>query len=127
MIRRPPRSTLFPYTTLFRSQLLESILLRNGCRLVETDFLDKQFEPEQGVHFSTAHQVGSCRMAERKADGVVTSNGEVFDYPGLYVSDGAVIPSSLSVNTSLTILANAERIAAGIIDPYPPSSPAPPP
>src|SRR3712207_8141350 len=24
MIRRPPRSTLFPYTTLFRSQLLEA-------------------------------------------------------------------------------------------------------
>src|SRR5690554_7243792 len=26
MIRRPPRSTLFPYTTLFRSQLLYHIL-----------------------------------------------------------------------------------------------------
>src|SRR2546430_12626945 len=25
MIRRPPRSTLFPYTTLFRSQLLERV------------------------------------------------------------------------------------------------------
>src|SRR3712207_7949291 len=25
MIRRPPRSTLFPYTTLFRSYLLESV------------------------------------------------------------------------------------------------------
>src|SRR3712207_8241192 len=25
MIRRPPRSTLFPYTTLFRSQLLEQL------------------------------------------------------------------------------------------------------
>src|SRR2546427_12951189 len=25
MIRRPPRSTLFPYTTLFRSQLVEQI------------------------------------------------------------------------------------------------------
>src|SRR5258708_17562159 len=25
MIRRPPRSTLFPYTTLFRSRLLEPI------------------------------------------------------------------------------------------------------
>src|SRR3712207_7404655 len=24
MIRRPPRSTLFPYTTLFRSELIES-------------------------------------------------------------------------------------------------------
>src|SRR5256885_17228534 len=29
MIRRPPRSTLFPYTTLFRSILLENAL-RNG-------------------------------------------------------------------------------------------------
>src|SRR2546429_4380012 len=27
MIRRPPRSTLFPYTTLFRSQLLSGSLL----------------------------------------------------------------------------------------------------
>src|SRR2546430_1663069 len=27
MIRRPPRSTLFPYTTLFRSQLLERRVL----------------------------------------------------------------------------------------------------
>src|SRR2546430_9728340 len=29
MIRRPPRSTLFPYTTLFRSQGIRSLLL---CR-----------------------------------------------------------------------------------------------
>src|SRR3712207_8615108 len=28
MIRRPPRSTLFPYTTLFRSDLLEPLLGR---------------------------------------------------------------------------------------------------
>src|SRR2546422_7945741 len=26
MIRRPPRSTLFPYTTLFRSQCLEQLV-----------------------------------------------------------------------------------------------------
>src|SRR3712207_8922573 len=31
MIRRPPRSTLFPYTTLFRSQPVE-ILPAVGCR-----------------------------------------------------------------------------------------------
>ena len=43
-------------------------------------------------------------------------NGEVFDNPGLYVSDGSAIPTSLAVNTSLTILANAERIAAGILE-----------
>src|SRR2546427_5673743 len=28
MIRRPPRSTLFPYTTLFRSLYLSSVLAR---------------------------------------------------------------------------------------------------
>src|SRR3712207_7153331 len=31
MIRRPPRSTLFPYTTLFRSKILFFIL--KNCRL----------------------------------------------------------------------------------------------
>src|SRR3989441_12450154 len=28
MIRRPPRSTLFPYTTLFRSRLVEQLPVR---------------------------------------------------------------------------------------------------
>src|SRR2546422_2910875 len=30
MIRRPPRSTLFPYTTLFRSQLKIRIVSKDG-------------------------------------------------------------------------------------------------
>src|SRR3712207_7653098 len=32
MIRRPPRSTLFPYTTLFRSKLGDLVLLRPSAR-----------------------------------------------------------------------------------------------
>src|SRR3989442_5823126 len=32
MIRRPPRSTLFPYTTLFRSELLHGPARRDGHR-----------------------------------------------------------------------------------------------
>src|SRR3989449_8586872 len=32
MIRRPPRSTLFPYTTLFRSKNLSHGLVNNVCR-----------------------------------------------------------------------------------------------
>src|SRR3712207_8597970 len=44
MIRRPPRSTLFPYTTLFRSRLMDLIIinhdvdllaLRHGTRVVK--------------------------------------------------------------------------------------------
>src|SRR2546425_2339342 len=30
MIRRPPRSTLFPYTTLFRSRILFATLVKPG-------------------------------------------------------------------------------------------------
>src|SRR2546430_7822312 len=34
MIRRPPRSTLFPYTTLFRSVLSEEVAASLGVSLV---------------------------------------------------------------------------------------------
>ena len=37
---------------------------------------------------------------------------------GLGGREGAAIPASRAVNTSLTILANAERIAAGILGRY---------
>src|SRR2546425_7569211 len=38
MIRRPPRSTLFPYTTLFRSRGCRDagqVFVKNGCHVVE--------------------------------------------------------------------------------------------
>src|SRR2546425_10542465 len=35
MIRRPPRSTLFPYTTLFRSEVIMGELESFGARLEE--------------------------------------------------------------------------------------------
>lgn len=100
--------------------LLRSLLMRNGCRLLDPQPVDRGGCPHRGIYFSTAHQVGSCRMADTKRHGVTDAAGEVFEYPGLYLSDGSVIPSSLAVNTSLTILANAERIAAGLLRRYRP-------
>lgn len=99
-------------------ELLHSILRRNGCRTVHAQFLNGQGAPLPDPSFSTAHQVGSCRMADARSRGVVDVLGEVFDYPGLFVTDGAAIPTSLAVNTSLTILANAERIAAHLLKRY---------
>src|SRR2546426_2003202 len=49
MIRRPPRSTLFPYTTLFRSHNappefpLPVRLCRHECALADLDFTDVGF------------------------------------------------------------------------------------
>src|SRR3712207_7197891 len=36
MIRRPPRSTLFPYTTLFRSQQFDNILISHENSQIES-------------------------------------------------------------------------------------------
>ena len=99
-------------------RLLESILTRNGCRLVRADFVNGEGAPHEDLHFSTAHHVGSCRMADSPVRGVTDVDGEVFGYPGMFVTDGAAIPTSLAVNTSLTILANAERIAERLCDRY---------
>src|SRR5205085_12630328 len=35
LIRRPPRSTLFPYTTLFRSPLLPALEREAGARVID--------------------------------------------------------------------------------------------
>src|SRR3712207_8156744 len=40
MIRRPPRSTLFPYTTLFRSRVHAVIIPRNGEAPSEDEILE---------------------------------------------------------------------------------------
>jgi len=97
-------------------KVMDSILMENGCQLINIDYVDRKGQNYNDLHFHTAHQVGSCRMSENKSAGVVNSKGEVFGYPGMYITDGAAVPSSTGVNVSLTILANSERITHGIIN-----------
>lgn len=58
---------------------------------------------------STAHILGGCGIGADESTGVVDINHEMFNYPGLYVADGSVIPANLGVNPSLTITAMTER------------------
>src|SRR3712207_7104931 len=66
MIRRPPRSTLFPYTTLFRSEVLErdrpSVLRDRDAR--RKVLLDGIVEPDEAV----GGEVGKDRRRERLRD-----------------------------------------------------------
>lgn len=59
----------------------------------------------------TAHPLGGCNLGNDPETSVVNHACEVWNYPGLLVTDGAVIPSALAVNPSLTIAATAERAA----------------
>src|SRR5256885_9376953 len=58
MIRRPPRSTLFPYTTLFRS-VLGGLFMVQGMQLValyETELYGlKRFHKVRPTHRSEEH------------------------------------------------------------------------
>jgi choline dehydrogenase-like flavoprotein len=60
---------------------------------------------------STSHVQGSVPMGSDPARSAVDANGRAHDVAGLYVGDGSLIPASLSVNPSLTIMAFAARIA----------------
>src|SRR4051812_49993145 len=53
MIRRPPRSTLFPYTTLFRSGVLDE--LDGDVLLVRERAHDAVARPRHRVHRSEEH------------------------------------------------------------------------
>lgn len=56
----------------------------------------------------TAHILGGVPFGRDAAEGVVNLNMEVFNYPGLYVADGSIVPANPGINPSLTITALAE-------------------
>lgn len=66
----------------------------------------------------TVHPLGGCRLADSPENGVVSTRGEVFGHPGLYIADGSVIPTSLGFHPVMTISAVAERIADAVVASY---------
>lgn len=57
------------------------------------------------------HPLGTARMGPDPASSVVDPNHQAHDVPGLYVVDGASVPSSIAVNPQVTIMAMATRAA----------------
>src|SRR5258708_19608489 len=69
MIRRPPRSTLFPYTTLFRSAVAELEDLALLGREVVEDLLDLVFEDARSEEHTSELQSPDhlvCRLLLEK-------------------------------------------------------------
>ncbi len=77
--------------------------------------VDLTLSPTYDQMAFSAHPIGTARMGDSPDTGVVDADGEVFGHPGLFVTDGAAIPTALGVNPSLTIAAVAERMAARMV------------
>jgi choline dehydrogenase-like flavoprotein len=60
---------------------------------------------------ASTHVQGSCRMGDDPERSAVDRNGEVHGVKRLFVGDGSLVPRTLSVNPSLTIMALATRLA----------------
>lgn len=57
------------------------------------------------------HQVGTCRFGDDPKQNVLDRNCRTHDIDNLYVVDASFFPSSTAMNPSLTIAANALRVA----------------
>src|SRR3712207_9025097 len=68
MIRRPPRSTLFPYTTLFRSALAEEELRREIARYEREGVTPLDFGPRIRCHPAKVKDRKSTRLNSSHAN-----------------------------------------------------------
>src|SRR3712207_8367538 len=75
MIRRPPRSTLFPYTTLFRSWRLRTP--EETRRTTTTDRLDESLTSSRHIR-ARSHRCGACGTAgDRKSTRLNSSHANI--------------------------------------------------
>jgi choline dehydrogenase-like flavoprotein len=90
------------------------VLKRSGHAHVTFDwhaYLKKDI-PIEGV----GHQNGTCRFGTDRTQSVLDTNCRAHDLDNLYVVDAAFFPSCGAVNPSLTIIANAIRVADHLIE-----------
>jgi choline dehydrogenase-like flavoprotein len=70
------------------------------------------------------HPLGTARADARPDRGVIDGELAVHGARGVYVADGAAVPSSLGVNPQITIMALATRLAFGLLGESVPDGPA---
>ena len=104
--------------------------LRRHARSLGANFVSNPIWNVLGLrHLITVHPLGGCPMGEDHLHGATDEFGRVFAqdgsiHEGLFVADGALLPSATGVNPFMTISALSERIAERKIqemqgNPYP--------
>src|SRR2546427_10854307 len=93
MIRRPPRSTLFPYTTLFRSHVLRGVMRDASAHLghqMEVEGLRVRQHPARGW----THANGRARCPiENAAYAEVEGESQALQRPPFGLDTGLPLPN----------------------------------
>src|SRR2546427_2786785 len=82
MIRRPPRSTLFPYTTLFRSvfKLRQGVKWHNGDPFSSADAkfsIERTYDPNTKTRVNTVFTTEERIEADRKSTRLNSSHSQI--------------------------------------------------
>ena len=72
--------------------------------------------PKRSIELFTVHLMGTARMSDNPARGVVDSYGAFHGVPGLFVADASIFPGPIGVNPMETILALVTRNAQRLIE-----------
>src|SRR5947209_15657356 len=100
MIRRPPRSTLFPYTTLFRSEFGFAVCGGRGRHSLNTpDELRAFSRSEEHTSELQSRQYLVCRLLLEKKKKITFC---IFVYERYYV-DGDVVCHITDCNAEITM------------------------
>ena len=89
-------------------RLLAKALETAGVGRVELP--DPAFVPEERPSGGTAHHIGTTRMADDPAGGVVDRNGRVHGVGNVFLAGSSIFPSGGFANPTLTIVALAIRL-----------------
>jgi choline dehydrogenase-like flavoprotein len=114
LIKYTIKQELRDRTARFRELLAERL---NDRRLV---FLSRDLELNFG------HPCGTCVMSNEPSTGVVDRNCRAHGIANLFITDASFMPTSAATNPSLTIAANALRVADKINQVLASESAAPP-
>ena len=88
---------------------LQHCLDQAGAKAI---LLDRRLYLGKNIPISgTAHQAGTCRFGADPATSVLDTDCKAHELDNLYVTDASFFPSIGAVNPTLTIIANALRVA----------------
>lgn len=68
----------------------------------------------QDIELNFGHPCGTCVMSNDSSTGVVDRNCRAHGIANLFITDASFMPTSAAINPSLTVAANALRVAATI-------------
>jgi choline dehydrogenase-like flavoprotein len=106
---RSPDGRRFDYTYPDELGRRSKLMVSETKKALEKHMVTQVLSNENNLNWG--HPCGTCRAGEDPATSVVDAVGRAHEVENLWVADSSFFPSSGGINPSLTIAANALRVA----------------